>query len=419
MENKSKHPCFNKEAKGKFARVHLPVAPKCNIQCNYCNRKYDCVNESRPGVTSSVLSPHQAKAYVDVLSQKLDNISVYGIAGPGDPLANPGETFETIWLIKAAHPEAIFCLSTNGLALNEYIDTIASLGIGYVTLTINGVDPTITGKIYAWARHDKKVYQGQKAAEVILENQLKAIPRLKEKGIIVKINTIVIPGVNEHHIEDVAKTVAALGADTMNAIPLFPVEETAFGHLNEPNSLQMVVLRKSIANYIEPMTHCARCRADAAGLLGQDLPDTATLITEMARLPLQMDGNRTRTAVGTFEGMLVNRHLGDADILYIFEETRNGYKLVDRRPTPTPGGGDERWRELAKTLHDCKALLVSGAGPSPVRVLTDAGIRVIQMTGLIDEGLDHLYKQKVLKTVSKAEMFRCGQGCSGKAIGCA
>ncbi len=51
------HPCFNEEAKHTSARVHLPVAPKCNIQCNYCNRKFDCVNESRPGVTSSVLAP--------------------------------------------------------------------------------------------------------------------------------------------------------------------------------------------------------------------------------------------------------------------------------------------------------------------------------------------------------------------------
>ena len=53
----SAHPCFDKEARHKNARVHLPVAPKCNIQCNYCNRKFDCVNESRPGVTSSVLTP--------------------------------------------------------------------------------------------------------------------------------------------------------------------------------------------------------------------------------------------------------------------------------------------------------------------------------------------------------------------------
>ena len=34
------HPCYNEEAHHDFARMHLSVAPKCNIQCNYCNRKY-------------------------------------------------------------------------------------------------------------------------------------------------------------------------------------------------------------------------------------------------------------------------------------------------------------------------------------------------------------------------------------------
>ena len=58
------HPCYNEEAHRKYARMHVPVAPKCNIQCNYCNRKFDCSNESRPGVTSEVLSPEQAVAKI-------------------------------------------------------------------------------------------------------------------------------------------------------------------------------------------------------------------------------------------------------------------------------------------------------------------------------------------------------------------
>jgi ferredoxin len=36
------------------------IAPACNIQCHYCNHKYDCVNEPRPGVVSELLTPDQA-----------------------------------------------------------------------------------------------------------------------------------------------------------------------------------------------------------------------------------------------------------------------------------------------------------------------------------------------------------------------
>ena len=100
MIDLEKHPCFNIEAKGTYARVHLPVAPNCNIQCNYCKRDYDCVNESRPGVTSEVLSPEQALAYLIKLKEKMPNLSVVGIAGPGDPFANPTETMTTLRLVR-------------------------------------------------------------------------------------------------------------------------------------------------------------------------------------------------------------------------------------------------------------------------------------------------------------------------------
>jgi len=86
MIDTSKHPCFNAKVKGQFGRVHLPVAPKCNIKCNYCNRKYDCVNESRPGVTSNILSPRQALAYVEKLAPTLpkDHLLVMNMCGRGD-----------------------------------------------------------------------------------------------------------------------------------------------------------------------------------------------------------------------------------------------------------------------------------------------------------------------------------------------
>ena len=35
------HPCFQEKCHGQFGRIHLPVAPKCTIQCAFCDRKYD------------------------------------------------------------------------------------------------------------------------------------------------------------------------------------------------------------------------------------------------------------------------------------------------------------------------------------------------------------------------------------------
>ncbi|VUT25458.1 MAG: molybdenum cofactor biosynthesis protein A [Candidatus Methanolliviera sp. GoM_asphalt] len=136
------HPCFSKNAAHLFGRMHLAVAPKCNIQCNYCLRKYDCVNESRPGVTSKVLTPQEALERVKEVLEQVHYIKVVAVAGPGEPLYNE-ETFETFRLVKEAFPHLIRCMSTNGLLLSDRIDELEELGIGNVTVTLNAIDPDI------------------------------------------------------------------------------------------------------------------------------------------------------------------------------------------------------------------------------------------------------------------------------------
>ena len=74
------HPCYSEEAHHHFARMHVAVAPACNIQCNYCNRKYDCANESRPGVVSERLTPAEAVRKVLAVAAEVPQLSV--VASP-------------------------------------------------------------------------------------------------------------------------------------------------------------------------------------------------------------------------------------------------------------------------------------------------------------------------------------------------
>ncbi len=415
-----KHPCFNKEAKGQYARVHLPVAPKCNISCNYCNRKFDCVNESRPGVTSNILSPEQSIVYLKSLREKMPQLSVVGIAGPGDPFANPEETMETLRQVRSNFPDMILCVSSNGLNIAPYVEELAELKVSHVTITINSLDAEILEKVYRWVRFEKKGYFGLAGAELLLEKQLEAIDKLKAAGITVKANSIVIPGVNDHQLGDLAEGLSKMGVDLMNTIPLIPVEGTPFSDLTEPSSSHMKEIRKEIGAFLPPMTHCSRCRADAAGLLGKDSTEAMELLSEAAKVRIDkgdMDA-RPYVAVASNEGILVNQHLGEADRLYIFKETPNGYKLVNQRVTPPKGNGDKRWEELGDILSDCRAILVGGVGPKPSKILGKSGLQVIEMSGLIDQGMDSVYKGTELRTVTKAESFKCGSGCSGTGTGC-
>ncbi|KAF5072901.1 nitrogenase cofactor biosynthesis protein NifB [Methanoculleus horonobensis] len=264
----SEHPCYSDKACHAFGRCHVPVAPKCNIQCNYCIRDFDCVNESRPGVTSRVLAPEEALDLVRNVVKEYPYVKVVGIAGPGEPLANP-ETFEALRLIHEEFPHLIMCISTNGLALPESIEELAKYDVGNVTVTLNAVDPAIGEKIYSWVEYDGKKYHGREAAELLLSQQMKGIEMAVAKKMFVKINTVYIPGINDEHIPEIAKKVGEMGAFTFNVIPLIP--QYKFADITPPTSKEKREMQDQCAPYIKQMRHCARCRADAIGKLGQDV----------------------------------------------------------------------------------------------------------------------------------------------------
>ena len=262
------HPCFSENACHLFGRMHLPVAPKCNIQCNYCIRKYDCVNESRPGVTSKVLSPEEALERVREVLNKVHYIKVVAVAGPGEPLFNE-ETFETFRLVKAEFPHLMRCMSTNGLLLPDRIDDIEELGIGTLTVTLNAVDPAIGKLIYSFVNYHGKIYRGEEAAEILLKNQLEGIREAVKRKIIVKVNTVYIPTINDKHIVDIAKQIGKMGVYMQNIMPLIP--QYKFANIKPPTPEEKRKMQARCSAYVKQMTHCRQCRADAIGRLGKDI----------------------------------------------------------------------------------------------------------------------------------------------------
>ncbi len=417
LKDCSKHPCFNVNARHQYGRLHLPVAPKCNIQCNYCNRKFDCVNESRPGVSSAILSPDQAVYYVERTLADHPEISTIGIAGPGDPLANPLATLETIRQVKTKFPEIIFCLASNGLNLTPYIPELADLGVSHVTITVNAVDSDIGGAIYAWVRDDRVIYRGKDGAQLLWERQQAAVVELKKHGIRVKVNSIIIPGVNDAHLEEVARQMAALGADLMNCIPIYPSAGTNFEELKAPGVEEIFWVRRVTGKYIPQMEHCTRCRADAVGFLGKELTKESIIALKNASvMPLNSCEKRPYVAVASLEGILVNQHLGAATELLIYGQNQSGYYLADTRRTPPSGNGKQRWLELATVLKDCRIILVSAAGDTPREVLKQEGIRVVEMEGLIEQGLEAVYSGKEASLI-KRKTPGCS-GCKGSGMGC-
>jgi len=124
---KENHPCFAVGAKNYKGRVHLPVSPGCNISCNFCKPDFND-SDHRPGVARGIITPEEAVEVVRRAVHLCPEITVAGVAGPGDTLATP-YALQTFRLIKQEFPGIIKCMSTNGLLLLDYAEEIIEVGI--------------------------------------------------------------------------------------------------------------------------------------------------------------------------------------------------------------------------------------------------------------------------------------------------
>lgn len=417
------HPCYSEGAHHHYARIHVAVAPACNIQCNYCNRKYDCSNESRPGVTSERLTPEESAKKVMYVGGEVQRLSVLGIAGPGDALANPKKTFETFRLVRDKAPDLKLCLSTNGLELPKFVDEMVEYNIDHITITINTVDETgeIGSKIYPWIFYNNKRIYGKEAAKILLQRQLEGMKKCVEKGILIKANSVLIPGINDKHLAEVSKKLKEIGVFLHNIMPIIsePEHGTAFGLGGIPSATdqQQMEVQEACGMDMKLMQHCRQCRADAVGLIGEDRGQefTKQVFNEMSfddleqhynikarkesqakieefrffldkanervrqeKENLSSSGETILVAVTTAGEGMINQHFGSVREFLIYEAGDKGIRFIHHRKLDYeycagPEGGNPIEPILAK-LKDCKLILTAKIGGCPQDDLAKAGL---------------------------------------------
>jgi nitrogen fixation protein NifB len=195
---------------------------------------------------------------------------VVGIAGPGETLATD-HALRTFRAIHRQFPKLIKCLSTNGLMLAARAEELVAVGVRTVTVTVNAVDPEVLQQICVGVLHEGKWLHGADGAEILITAQLAAIRKATNLGLFVKTNVVLVPGVNDHHIEAVAGAVKDVGASFVNVIPLIPQHEMA--DREPPTCGQLNAARDAVEKYLPAFRHCRQCRADACGIpsMGKDL----------------------------------------------------------------------------------------------------------------------------------------------------
>ncbi len=417
------HPCYSEGAHHHYARIHVAVAPACNIQCNYCNRKYDCSNESRPGVTSERLTPEESAKKVMFVGGEVERLSVLGIAGPGDALANPEKTFKTFELVREKAPDLKLCLSTNGLELPKFVDEMVKYDIDHITVTINSVDTTgeIGSKIYPWIYYNNKRYYGKEAAKILLERQLEGMKKCVENGILIKANSVLIPGINDKHLPEVAKKLKEIGVFLHNIMPIISEPEygTKFALDGVPSATpqQQMEVQEACGMDMKLMQHCRQCRADAVGLIGEDrgaeftkdtfssmsfdaledhyniegrkeaqakieefrfFLDKANERVRKEKEELASDGQTILVAVTTAGEGMINQHFGSVKEFLVYEAGDRGIRFIHHRKVEyeycAGPDGTNPIDGIIDVLKDCNLILTAKIGDCPQNDLAAAGL---------------------------------------------
>jgi nitrogenase cofactor biosynthesis protein NifB len=264
-------------------------------------------------VASAVISPAEALVRFNAARACLGSLSVVGIAGPGDALANWPQVEETFRLIRSQDPLVSFCLSTNGLLLPRFVESLERAGVSHVTVTVNTVDPAIGAQIYGRVVLDGKAYKGEEAAGLLLDGQLNGIRLLTERGICVKVNTVLIAGINDAHVEEVARTASMLGASCQNITAMIAVPGAAFQERAPVTAAALSQARDECRAHLRQIYHCRQCRSDAVGLLGNDISPLIEQICQDMRHNKEAHGKDDKSD-GNGNGAEGSRNYGKSDM---------------------------------------------------------------------------------------------------------
>lgn len=350
-------------------RLTLPVAPQALARSRFAPE------EKVP----PALTPAAALAWLAERLGHGDAIDTVELGGPGDPLASPGLTLETLSLVRQQHPTLDLSVATLGIQGDQQVKALASHGVSHLTLLVDAVSTEVVQRLYAWIRPAKKTITLAQAAEILLSEQAICIAACKHAGIKVTIRTTVYPGVNDNHIEEIASQTAAMGATAMVLIPGLP---------SPPGGVTMAAPSQGLMHALRGVAsrHLPVLEAPA-----QSLADAAPAIAPLSLVP-KPSPERPNLAVVSASGMAVDLHLGQATRVLIYGPREDGLiSLLGTRPMPATGGGSSRWQSLAATLPDCFTLLAASAGDNPRSILQAGGIPVLITDGEIEGTVDHLY----------------------------
>ncbi|MDM7275265.1 MAG: GTP 3',8-cyclase MoaA [Thermoprotei archaeon] len=184
--------------------LRILVTAECNYRCFFCHLEGDPLGAPlRPGLKPPLLSPEDYGVIAEA-AYKL-GISSFKITG-GEPLVRK-DIVDIVGSISSSAPGSDISMTTNGFFLDVRARSLADAGLKRVNVSIHSL------------RRDK--YRFITGVDG-LERGVRGVKVAVESGLRVKINALILKGVNDDEIFDLVEFARNMGA-TLQLIELIPV----------------------------------------------------------------------------------------------------------------------------------------------------------------------------------------------------
>ena len=141
---------------------------------------------------------------------------------------------------------------------------MAKTGVKALTVTVNASDSQVGKRIYSWVKYQGTIYRGEEAAALLISKQFSGIRKAIATGFSLKVNTVLIPGVNDEDMPRLARQLREAGVKLMNIMPLIPSGKMK--DYQAPTCDELTKTRLDCEQVVPQFYRCEQCRADVVYL---------------------------------------------------------------------------------------------------------------------------------------------------------
>jgi cyclic pyranopterin phosphate synthase len=172
----------------RIRKLRVSLTDKCNLRCHYCMP----VNQTFMDESKYLNGDEIFEIVSELVDSGLEEVRLTG----GEPLLR--KSFSQIVERLAELKLKKLALTTNGILLDKYIDVLSNAKVFHLNISLDSLNE----------ENFKKITFGN-----YLERVLKNIQLATAAGLSVKINTVMMRGVNDHELLDFVKFSQEYGVD--------------------------------------------------------------------------------------------------------------------------------------------------------------------------------------------------------------